>query len=104
MKVCDSVSRITTYRNTENAPTVFFDAPVAWSLHDGVVAIELAIRAMVPHGDGEGPDGPDTEGHIAARLRCSPEAARRLRDVLDKTLERLGRPQDAAAPVVAKLN
>jgi hypothetical protein len=70
----------------------------------GVVAIELAIRAMVPHGDGEGPDGPDTEGHIAARLRCSPEAARRLRDVLDKTLERLGRPQDAAAPVVAKLN
>jgi hypothetical protein len=104
VKVPNGVNRITTYRNTENAPVIHFDAPVACALQDGVVAIELAIRAMVPVGDGEGDVGPDTEGHIAGRLRCSPEAARRLRDVLDKTLERLGRPQDAAAPVVAKLN
>jgi hypothetical protein len=104
VKVRDGVSRITTYRNTENAPVIHFDAPVAWALHDGVVAIELAIRAMVPVGDGEGDVGPDTEGHITARLRCSPEAARRLRDVLDKTLERLERPQGAVAPIVANLN
>jgi hypothetical protein len=104
MKVPPAVGKIEVYRNTENAPTVFFDAPVAWALHDGVVAIELALRAMVPHGDGEGPDGPDTEGHVAARLRCSPKAAQRLRDVLDKTLAMLDRPQDAPAAVVAKLN
>jgi hypothetical protein len=106
VKVRGGVNRITTYRNTETAPTLFFDAPVAWAIHDGVVAIELALRAMVPVGDGEGEGeaGPDTEGHIAARLRCSPEAARRLRDVLDKTLTMLDRPQDAAAAVVAKLN
>jgi hypothetical protein len=104
MKVRGSVSRITTYRNNENAPVIHFDAPVAWALHYGVVAVELGFRAMVPHGDGEGECGPDTEGHIAARLRCSPEAARRLRDVLDKMLERLEKPRDAAAPMVANLN
>jgi hypothetical protein len=107
MKVGGGVGRITTYRNNENAPVVHFDAPVAWSLHDGVVAIELAFRAMVPVGDGEGEGGPETEGHIAARLRCSPEAARRLRDVLDKMLAKLEQPQsaDAVALVVGgKLN
>jgi hypothetical protein len=104
VKVRGGVNRITTYRNTETAPTVFFDAPVAWAIHDGVVAIELGLRAMVPVGDGEGEAGPDIEGHIAGRLRCSPEAARRLRDVLDKTLTRLDRPHDVAAAVVAKLN
>jgi hypothetical protein len=104
MKVPPAVGKIQVYRNTENAPTVFFDAPVAWSLHDGVVAIELAIRAMAPHGDGEGPEGPDTEGHIAARLRCSPEAARRLRDVLDKTLEKIDQPHAGPAVVMANLN
>jgi hypothetical protein len=83
---------------------VGFDAPVAWALRDGVVAIELAVRAMAPVGDGEGPEGPDTEGHVAARLRCSAEAARRLRDVLDGMLEKMDRPQDAPAAVVAKLN
>jgi hypothetical protein len=104
MKARSSVSLIATYRNTENAPVVFFDGPVAWALHDGVVAIELGIRAMVPVGQGLGDVGAETESHICGRLRCSPAAARLLGNAIAKTLEMIETPQDAAVPVVGKLN
>jgi hypothetical protein len=81
-----------------------FDGAVAWATHDGLVAIELGIRAMVPVGNGEGEVGADTESHIAERLRCSPATARHLRDVITSTLDMLDRSQDAAAAVLGKLN
>jgi hypothetical protein len=98
------VGQITTYKNTETAPVIFFDGPVAWAIHDGVVAIELGIRAMVPVGEGEGEVAADTANHVCGRLRCSPGAARLLGSAITKMLEMLERPQDAAAAVLGKLN
>jgi hypothetical protein len=40
--------------------------------------------------------------HVSGRLRCSPAAARQLRDVIDKSLEKLEQPQ--GADVAGKLN
>lgn len=104
MNAHSRVSQIATYKNTETAPVIFFDGPVAWAIHDGVVAIELGIRAMVPVGDGEGEVPAGTEGHIAGRLRCSPAAARKLHEAIDKILTMLERSQSADAAVVGKLN
>jgi hypothetical protein len=104
MKIRSGHSSIAAYRNTETAPVVFFDGPVAWAVLDGVIAIELGVRAMVPVGEGEGEVGAETEGHIAARIRCSPAAARHLRDVIIQTLDMLDRPQNAAATALGKLN
>jgi hypothetical protein len=95
---------MTAYKNTETAPIVFFDGPIAWGTYAGVIQIELGARCMSATTDGEHALPAAVEVHVAARLRCSPSAARKLRDAIDKTLTMLDRPQDAAAAVVGKLN
>jgi hypothetical protein len=90
------------YVNTLTAPVVYFDAPIVWGAFSGVIQIELGIRASVPSQGGEDVAA-ETEVHVSGRLRCSPSAARRLRDALDRALAMLEQPQ-AAAAVVGKLN
>jgi hypothetical protein len=93
------------YRNTENAPVVYFDFCAAYANHGSTIAVELGIRAMTPiAGESEGEVGADTECHIAGRLRCGLTAAKHLRDVLDKMIEKMERPQVAAAAMLGKLN
>src|SRR6202453_3093316 len=99
MKVRDAGTKISTYRNTECAPTLFFDAPVAWP-GGAIIAVELGFRAMSPGGQGEGEGLAETECHIAGRLRCSPAAARLLRNALDKALNMSDRRQDDEAPAL----
>jgi hypothetical protein len=96
--------KILGYLNNENAPFVFFDGPIAWGTYGGIIEIEVGARAMTATHDGENELPAATEIHVVGRLRCSPTAARKLRDAIDRTLTMLDRSQDAMAAAVGKLN
>jgi hypothetical protein len=98
--------KMTDYKNTETAPLIFFDGAIAWGTYAGVVQIEFGARALCATTDGDLGAPAEVAVHVFGRLRCSPAAARQLRDVIDKSLEKLEQPHgaDVAAPVAGKLN
>lgn len=91
------------YRNNDTAPFIFFDQPIAWGTYGGIIQIELGARAMTATHNGEDERPAVTEIHIAARMRCSPVAARKLRDAIDRALVMFDRSQHAAAAAVDRL-
>jgi hypothetical protein len=87
------------YKNADSAPFVYFDIAPVFGTMAGAIQIELASRILSPTDDRK----IATEFVTTGRLRCSPAAARELREAIDKSLELLAQSQEA--PVVAgKLN
>ena len=93
-------------RSGEAAPFVYFDNAPAYGIKGGMIEVELTARALVPNFSG----GPVTAEVVpTARLRCSPVAAARLIDALNRALDLPKRlkPTEAPAAVAAagdKLN
>jgi len=65
---------------------------------NGAIQIELATRILLP-----GSDAVLIKFMTSGRLRCSPTAARHLREALDAALKMLDQPQDSPA-AASKLN
>ncbi len=70
------------FRDSTSAPFVYFDTAPTFGIMAGTIQIELVSRTLVPTADG----GAKPEFQVTGRLRCSPQAARNLRDVLNKAL------------------
>jgi hypothetical protein len=86
------------YEDCSTAPFVYFDIVPTHGIMNGAIQIELASRILAP-GDGAVVIKFLTSG----RLRCSPSAARHLREALDAALKMLEQPQDGPA-AASKLN
>ncbi|WP_141934000.1 hypothetical protein [Bradyrhizobium sp. UNPA324] len=86
------------YEDVFTAPIVYFDIVPTHGIMNGAIQIELASRILVPSGDGV-----LVKFMTSGRVRCSPVAARFLRDALDAALKMLDQPQDAPA-AASKLN
>jgi len=88
-------SQLPDYEDTGGfAPTVYFDATAAHGVMNGAVQVELAARTLIPT-----PDGAVKAKFISSgRLRCSPVAARQLRDSLDLALKMLEQSEQGRAP------
>jgi hypothetical protein len=67
---------------------------------NGIVEIELAARIMAPTPDG----GVDIKFGPAGRLRCSPTAAKALRQSIDAALAMAEQTQQQAPAAASKLN
>jgi hypothetical protein len=65
-----------------SAPFIYFDAVSAYGAANGVSQVELIARKMKPNDDG----AVISEFITVAHLRCSPAAARDLRNALDAAL------------------
>jgi hypothetical protein len=85
---------VPTYRDSDIAPFIYFDAVGAMGTIAGTVQIELASRVLRPEGDGV-----KMEFMTTGRLRCSPLAAQHLREAIDKSLAMLAQPPQSAPPV-----
>ena len=68
--------------SSQAAPFVFAEGVATFGVHGGIIQIELAASTIVPDGDGT-----KEEFLIVGHLSCAPEAARHIRDVIDKALE-----------------
>jgi hypothetical protein len=79
-----------TFRDSDSAPFVYFDNSATFGVLAGAIQIELVSRILVPLADG----GVKTEFKVTGRLRCSPAAARYLRESIDKSLEMLTKEQE----------
>jgi hypothetical protein len=87
------------YHERPDAPVVYFDLIAAHGIMNGAIQIELACRVLTP---GDGTDV--TIGFTpSGRLRCSPVAARGLREAIDAALKMLEQPQEAPT-AASKLN
>jgi hypothetical protein len=78
----------------EQAPFVYFDGVSCFGQHGGTIQIELAAHVLTPEGGGVKIQVAQT-----AHVRCSPAAARALRDVLDKALAMVQKGQSGAQPI-----
>jgi hypothetical protein len=67
--------------SSERAPIVYFDGASCFGHHNGMIQVELAANLLLPVGAAVRVDVVQT-----AHLRCSPAAARALREALDKAL------------------
>jgi hypothetical protein len=76
------------YEDPRTAPVIYFDLAPTFGTLAGVVQIELASRILIPTADG----GASAKFVAVGRLRCSPTAARYLREALDRSLEMIERP------------
>ena len=74
--------------SSELAPFIYFDGPATYGINGGVIQIELAANTVMPEGTGT-----RTNVVITAHLRCSPGAARGLRDAIDRALAMTGMEQ-----------
>ena len=63
------------------APFIYSDGVTTFGVQTGVIQIELAANTTVPDGSGT-----KIETLIVAHLRCSPQAAKAIRDAIDKAL------------------
>jgi hypothetical protein len=63
------------------APFVYADGLSTFGVQNGVLHLELAANTIVPDGAGT-----KEELLIVGHLRCAPEAARAIRDAIDKML------------------
>ena len=77
------------YKTVTTCPLIYFDFVPTHGILAGAVQIELAARTMAPSQAG----GVISETIEVGRLRCSPTAAKFLRDALDATLKMLENPQ-----------
>jgi hypothetical protein len=86
------------YEDNSTAPVVYFDLVPAHGTMNGAVQIELASRILAP-----------AEGTVAikfmttGRLRCTPAAAKFLRDAIDAALKMQELPQEIQT-AAARLN
>jgi hypothetical protein len=87
------------YEERFGAPIVYFDIVPAHGMMNGAIQIELAHRILTP----EGGSGVKVSFAASARLRCSPPAARALRDSIDAALKMVEQPQEAPT-AASKLN
>jgi hypothetical protein len=87
------------YKSVSTAPFVYFDFVPTFGTLGGAVQIELAARTLTPLQNG----GVGLETVETARLRCTPAAAKFLRDALDGALKMLEQPQSVPASI-GKLN
>ena len=71
------------YKNSDTAPFVYFDMAPTYGIMNGAVQIELLARTLIPKSEG----GVQIEFGITGRLRCTPAAARDLRNALDAALK-----------------
>jgi hypothetical protein len=81
-------------------PIIYFDHAPTFGTLAGIVLIELTARALLPSQAG----GVIVETAEVARLRCSPIAAKSLRDALDAALKMLEKPQAEFASSPDTLN
>jgi hypothetical protein len=90
------------FRDSTSAPFVYFDTAPVFGLVAGTIQIELVSRTLVPTTDG----GAKPEFQVTGRLRCNPQAARNLRDALNRALTMLEAAQsdNAHAAHGEKLN
>jgi hypothetical protein len=87
------------YTNPDSTPFVYFDIVPAHGVMNGAIQLELAARVLTPTQDGE----VRVEFFSTGHLRCSPTAAKFLRDTLDNALKMMDQAQES--PVAAsKLN
>ena len=83
-------------------PIVYFDHVPCYGVTNGSIQLELAASVLKPNADGK------TKSVLigTAHLRCSPLAARHLRDAIDRLLATMTRsvqqPPGSAAPVSPK--
>lgn len=91
-----------TFRENTSAPFVYFDIAPVFGIFTGAVQIELISRTLVPTVGG----GAKSEFQVTGRLRCSAQAARNLRDALNRALSMLEAPpsEDTHAAHGEKLN
>jgi hypothetical protein len=73
-------------KNAAAAPIIYFDGVPALGAWCGNIELELAVRLLMPHRDG---NGVVIDMGCVAHLRCSAAAAMILRDSLVKALELL---------------
>lgn len=81
------------YRDRPDAPVIYFDEVAANGILNGAVQIELCGRSIIPATDGH---ALQVEFVTTGRLRCSPAAARMLRQALDGALAMLDQPHEPA--------
>jgi hypothetical protein len=88
-----------TFKHPDSVPFIYFDIAPNFGVLAGAVEIELAARTLIP-----APDGKTLVQFVGTgHLRCSPAAAAHLREALNKALEMLEHPQEAAT-AVGRLN
>jgi hypothetical protein len=68
--------------SSELAPFIYCDGVATYGTNNGIIQLELASNIIVPDGAGT-----RTDVLIVGHLRCSPAAARGLRDCITKALE-----------------
>jgi hypothetical protein len=95
-----TVTQTPPYEDGGTAAFVYFDIAPAWGIFNGAVQVELASRTLVP--------GPGEQVEIkfitTGRVRCSPAAARHLRNALDACLKMLEEPQSQPIAANSRLN
>jgi hypothetical protein len=79
------------YKTVSTCPLIYFDFVPTHGTLGGAVQIELAARTLAPS---QQSGGVIIETIEVGRLRCSPMAAKFLRDALDAALKMLENPQD----------
>jgi len=90
----------TPYRDPETAPFVYFDVAPTYGVYSGAIQIELASHILTPTAHGGVRTGFVTTG----RLRCSPAAARHLRNAIDEALKFITQAQQSSVAAASKLN
>jgi hypothetical protein len=80
------------FEECTTAPFVYFDVVHMHGALNGTVQIELAARIMVPKQGAAG-----VKLMTSGRLRCSPVAARHLRDAINGVLQLLEQAQSGAS-------
>ena len=78
------------------APIISFDYVPTYGIFAGVIHIELAARTLLPLANGRAVSRMVEVG----RIRCSPAAAKALKEALEAALKTLEQPQ---SPPVAAL-
>ena len=83
------------------APFIYWDGVAAMGINNGAIELELCSRTMIPT-----PPSHETrvEIIITAHLRCSPAAARLLREAIDKVLNMQNQAQQQPVATPGRLN
>jgi hypothetical protein len=83
------------YVPVPTAPIIYFDYAPTSGILSGVIQIELAARTLLPLANGSAAPRVVEVG----RIRCSPAAAKALKEALEAALKTLEQPQ--SPPVAA---
>jgi hypothetical protein len=88
------------YEDRGSAPFIYTDGSAAFGVMNGAIQIELASRVLIPRMDG----GLDVKFVTTGHLRCSPAAAKLIREAIDGALKMLEQPNPTPAAVGIQLN